>query len=148
MPLTYRYVPYHKGDNEWLAEPANCNEEGWDEAWALLKGDCPHHIHITEEIYNNQEYGEIPDWIEITIQDEYLLQYKMARGIIRSLENAQGIVYMRGFDIDISPEWGGWGFKKLEITDSGGYVTIGAKHSAGEEIEVDVSEQLTHALGG
>ena len=36
MPLTYRYVPMHKGDNEWLADPKNCNEEGWDEAWDLL----------------------------------------------------------------------------------------------------------------
>ena len=147
MPLTYRYMYYHKGDNEWLANPANCNEEGWDEMWADLKAKCPHHIHITEEIYNNQEYGEIPEWIDVTINDDYILQYKMARGIIKSLDGAQGIVFMRGFDIALSEEWGGWGYRKLEINDGGGYLNIGAKH-ASEELEIDVSEQLTHALGG
>lgn len=147
MPLTYRYVSYHKGDNEWLANPASCDDEGWDEAWDKLKADCPHHIHITEGIYNNAEYGEIPDWVDITINDEYILQYKMSRGIIKSLDGAQAIVFHLGFDVVLSSEWGGWGYKKLEICDGSAYVNIGAKH-ASEELEIDISEQLTHALGG
>ena len=146
MALTYRYMPMHHGDNEWLSNPSACNDEGWDEAWADLKESCPHHIHFTEDMYNNTEYGEVPQWVDITIKDEHLLEYKMARGIIKSLNSAQAVVFHLGFDVVLSSDWGGWGYKKLEICDGSAYVNIGAKH-ASEELEIDISEQLTHAIG-
>jgi hypothetical protein len=149
MALTYRYVYIHKGDNEWLANPANCDEEGWDEAWDILKEGCPHHIDITEEIYNNQEYGEIPNWIDITIKDEGVLPLKMARTIVNDIDGATSInfAYSKFIDVTVSPEWGVMSRVCLEVgTQNSAWVVFSSKHG-NEEVEVSISEQFRHALG-
>jgi hypothetical protein len=149
MPITYRYVYMHNGDNEWLANPANCDEEGWDEAWDMLKEGCTHHIDITEEIYNNQEYGEIPNWIDVTIKDEGVLPLKLARNLVNGIDGATSInfLYSKYIEVVVSPEWGGMNRVCLEVgTQGSAWVLFSAKH-AGEEVEVSISEQLRHALG-
>ena len=149
MPLTYRYVYFHHGDNEWLADPAHCNDEGWDEAWDKLKDGCPHHISITEEMYNNAEYGEIPEWIEVTIKDEGILALKLARTLVGCVEGATSMSfrYSKYTEVAVSPEWGGIGGACLEVgTNGSAWVTFYSKHS-NEEVELGITEQFIHALG-
>ena len=57
-----RYMYLHRGDNAWLSEPppADDTTEEWQRAWEELKATCPHQIEFTEEMYANDEYGEVP----------------------------------------------------------------------------------------
>jgi hypothetical protein len=149
MPITYRYVYIHHGDNEWLSNPANCNDEGWDEAWDKLKEGCSHHIEISEELYNNQEYGEIPELIDVTIKDEGVLPLKLARTLIGGIDGATSInfAYSKYIEVVVSPEWGNFNRVCLEVgAQNSAWVLFTAKHG-GEEVEVNISEQFRHALG-
>lgn len=148
MPNTRRYMPFHSRDNEWLAgdPPTDDTLEEWNEQWELLKQDCPHQIEFSEDMYCNSEYAELPVWIDVTIKDEYILPMKMARGVIKSIEGAQSIVFHLGIDCGIEDGWGGIGHEEIAITDSGAYVTLSSKHSS-EEVDVDVSEQFNQAIG-
>jgi len=148
MPNIRRYMPFHSGENEWLADPLNreSDPDGWDSAWELVKQDCPHQIEFSEDMYTNSEYSDLPKWIDVTIKDEYILQYKMARGVIKSIDSAQSIVFSVGVDCYADDGWGGIGHEEISITPTGAWVTITAKHS-NEEVEVDVSEQFNQAIG-
>ena len=149
MPNIRQYRYLHKGDNEWLSEPPEADmQEEWDEAWGLIKADNIGDLKIefTEDMYTNSEYNGVPDWVDVHIRDEMILQYKMARGIIKSLEGAQAIVFTSGFDTDVEKGWGGIGYERLSISAESAYVTLCAKHSS-EEVEVDVSEQFNQAIG-
>ena len=148
MPNKRRYMYMHRGDNEWLAEPppADDTTEEWQRAWEELKTKCPHQIEFTEEMYANDEYGEVPDWIDVTLHDEGVLAFKMARGVINGLNGATSVVFNRHYDITISEEWGGWDFNRLEIYEGGACITFRGKHSSAE-VEVNITEQFNQAIG-
>jgi hypothetical protein len=97
-------------------------------------------------MYCNSEFSELPVWIDVTITDDFVLEYKMARGLIRSLQWAQSIVYHLGIDCDIEDGWGGIGHQEIAITDGGAYITIRSKHSS-EDVEVSITEQFNQAIG-
>jgi hypothetical protein len=129
----------HRGDNEELLDD--------EQALKDLEKKTNRSIEITEEIYNNAEYGEIPDWIDVTIKDEGVLPFKMARGVIKALDGASAITFEKFFDINVSEEWGGYFRPRLEIFgDRGVYVAFNAKH-ASEEIEVDISSFFNQTIG-
>jgi len=149
MPDIRRYICFYHDNNEWLAgqPPTDLKELGeWHIEWAKLRKDCEHHIEITEEVYSNSEDSPLPDWIDIEIADEMVLDFKMAVGVIKSLRGAHAISFDRGFTVEVSPEWGAIGFSRLYITAGGGYVTI-ASDSSSEEVELSVGEQLNKVLG-
>jgi hypothetical protein len=137
----------HNGDNEWLSSPPQDDSlEGWNQAWEELKTKCPHQIEFTEDMYCNAEYGEIPDWVDITIHDEGVLAFKMARGVIGGIAGATSVVFNRHYDLDVSQEWGGFDYNRLEVFDGSAYLTFRAKHSS-DEVEVNITEQFNQAIG-
>lgn len=143
----YRYL--HHGDNEWLADTeneANYKDDEWNEAWELLKQEAEgHQIEFTEDMYINSEYESVPEWVNVTIKDDTILQYKMARGIIQSLNGAHSIVFFAGIDCYTSDDFQ-IGHEEIAITEGGAYVTLRAKHSS-DEIELNISEQFNQAIG-
>jgi hypothetical protein len=148
MPNSRQYRYLHKGDNEWLSEPPTDDTlEDWNEAWEMLKQEAQgHQVEFTEDMYSNSEYADIPEFINVTIKDDMVLQFKMARGVIKSLEDAHYIVFLRGIDCYTDDGWGNIGAERISISSTGAWVTICAKHSS-EEVEVDVSEQFNQAIG-
>jgi hypothetical protein len=149
MPNIRQYRYLHKGDNEFLSEPPESGQEDdWNTAWAEIKqdniGDLK--IEFTEDMYTNSEYGEMPEWVNITINDSGVLPFKMARGIIGSLDGAKGIVFHSHFSVDMSSEWGGWSYCRLEVGETGAYLTVCAKHSS-DELELNITEQFNQAIG-
>ena len=148
MPNKRRYMPFHSGDNEWLADPLNrdADPDEWDSAWELVKQDCPHQIEFSEDMYTTSEYSDLPKWIDVTIKDEYLLAMKMARGVVKAIDGAQSIVFHLGIDCHTDDGWGNISHEEIAITDGGAYITLNSKHSS-EQVEVDVSEQFNQAIG-
>jgi hypothetical protein len=151
MPNSRQYRYLHKGENEWLSEPPNnpteADQEAWDEEWKAINLESGGiKVEFTEDMYNNSEYADIPEFINVTIKDDMILQFKMARGVIRAIESAQSIVFSAGVDCYTDDGWGGIGHEEISITPTGAWVTITAKHSS-EEVEVDVSEQFNQAIG-
>jgi hypothetical protein len=143
-----RYLYLHKGDNEWLAcdPPTDDSLEEWNNAWEELKAKCPHEIEITEDMYANDEYGDLPEWVDVTIDDEGVLAFKMARGVIGGLKGARSVVFDRHYDLDVSEEWGGWDYTRLEVFEGGAFLTFRGKHSSAE-VEVNITEQFNQAIG-
>ena len=148
MPNTRRYMPFHSRENEWLAGEAPTDDtlEEWNEQWKLLKQDCPHQIEFSEDMYNSSEWSDLPVWIDVTIKDEYILQYKMARGVIKAIDGAQSVVFHLGIDCSVEEGWGNISHEEIAITNSGAYITLNSKHSS-EQVEVDVSQQFNQAIG-
>jgi hypothetical protein len=151
MPNTRQYRYLHKGDNEWLSEPpvdpSEADQEAWAKEWEAINDEAKGiKVEFTEDMYVNSEHGETPEWINITINDSGVLPFKMARGIIDALDGAKGIVFHSHFSVDVSDEWGGWSYCRLEIGESGAYLTIHSKHSS-EEIELNITEQFNQAIG-
>ena len=138
----------HKGDNEWLAcdRPTDDTAGEWDEMWADLKKDCPHEIEITDEMHASEEYGEMPEWVDVTIHDEGVLAFKMARGVVDGIAGARSVTFDRHFDLDVAPKWGGWGYTRLEVFEGSAYLTFRGKHSS-EEVEVNITKQFNQAIG-
>ena len=143
-----RYLYLHRGDNEWLASdpPTDDSLEEWNQEHEKLKAECPHEIEFSEEMYCNDEYGETPEWTDITLHDEGVLAFKMARSVIGGLKGARSVTFDRHFDLDVSEEWGGWGYARLEIYEGSAYVTFRGKHSS-DEVEVNIAEQFNQAIG-
>lgn len=147
MPSTRQYRYLHKGGNEWLANDANVLEEGWQDDWEELKKETPHPIEFTEYMYANDEYFELPEWVNVTITDEHILELKLARGILKSLPTASSINFgYSGADIEISKDFGGIGRIELGVTASGAYIIIHEKHSSGS-MELYISQQFNQAIG-
>ena len=143
-----RYIYMHRGDNEWLADdpPTDDSLEEWNNAWEKLKKECPHEIEITDNMHASEEYGETPEWIDVTLHDEGVLAFKMARSVIGGLAGARSVTFDRHFDLDVSPEWGGWEYNRLEVYEGGAFITFRAKHSS-DEVEVNIAEQFNQAIG-
>lgn len=148
MPNKRRYMPFHSRDNEWLASgpPTDDSLEEWNEQWEDIRKECPHQIEFSEDMYTTSEYSDLPKWIDVTIKDDYILQYKMARGVIKSIDGAQSIVFHLGIDCSVEDGWGNISHEEIAITDGGAYITLNSKHSS-EQVEVDVSEQFNQAIG-
>jgi hypothetical protein len=143
-----RYLYLHRCANEWLASdpPTDDSLEEWNQAWEELKADCPHEIEITEDIYVSSEFGEAPDWVDVTLHDEGVLAFKMTRSVICGLHGARSVTFDRHFDLDVSKEWGGWEAQRLEVYDGAVYVTFRGSHS-NEEVEVNITEQFNQTIG-
>ena len=148
MPSTRRFMDLYRGDNEWLAQPppADDTTEEWERAWEELKANCPHQIEFTEEMYNNQEYGEKPEWIDVTLRDDCVLVFKMARGVIKAID-ANSITYAdsKYFVVNVSNDFR-YGFAKLHLHEDRAYVTVYHK-DGNEEVEVDITEFFNQAIG-
>jgi hypothetical protein len=151
MPNIRQYRYLHKGENEWLSappvNPTEADQEAWDADWEEIIKEHPDiKIDFTENMYTTSEYADIPEFINVTIKDEHILQYKMARGVIKSIENAKAIVFSVGIDCYTDDGWGGIGNERISISPTGAWVTISPKHGS-DEVEVDVSEQFNQAIG-
>lgn len=156
MSNTVQYRYFHKGDNEWLADPSNGNSDDpeWQRAWEEINEEnkkAGHEgvkIEFTEDMYMNSEYGDTPEWVNVEIKDSGVLPFKMARGIVKgqTLDGLRSMIFTHHFDVDVSSEWGGWSNTRLEIYDGGAYLTLCAKHST-EEIELNITEQFNQAIG-
>jgi len=153
MPNTRQYRYLHNGENEWVADGTNENDQEWQEARGQLDQDNKNagfgdiHVEFTEDMYTNSEHSEIPEWVNVTIHDSGVLPFKMARGVIGALDGVKGVVFHSHFSVDVSSEWGGWSYCRLEVGDTGGaYLTICAKHSS-EELELNITEQFNQAIG-
>jgi len=147
MPNTIQYRYFHHNNNEWLADDTNKDDEEWQEAWALVNQEASGvKVEFTEDMYTNSEYSDLPDYINVTIKDDMILQYKMARGIIKSLDGATSIVFNTGIDCYTDDGWGNIGSERISIGATGAWVTINPKHGS-DEVEVDVSEQFNQAIG-
>jgi hypothetical protein len=153
MPNTRQYRYLHKGENEWLSEPppadaSEADKEAWVKDWEVIKEEANGaHVEFTEDMFVNNEHGELPEWINVTINDSGVLPFKMARGIVGALDGALGIVFRTHFDVELSEEWGGWSYCRLEVGDTyGAYLTIKAKHCS-DELELNITEQFNQAIG-
>ena len=149
-----QYRDFHRDDNEWLSQPITNPDEldDYREAWNIIHeenekaGFKDIQIEFSEDIYNNQEYGDIPQWIVVKLYDEGVLPFKMARSILSSLDGARSIVFGSHFEVIMDSGWGGYSFTRLEVYEGGAYITVGAKHS-NEEIELNITEQFNQAIG-
>jgi hypothetical protein len=147
----YRYL--HRGDNDFLSQPLppDATEEDaklYNEQWAEINADNTPDIKVefTEELYSNSEWNDLPEWVNVTIDDSGVLPFKMARGILGALDGARGIVFHGHFSVDMPSDWGGWSYCRLEVSSGGAYLTIVAKHSS-DEIELNITEQFNQATG-
>jgi hypothetical protein len=151
MPNIRQYRYLHKGENEWLSappvNPTEADQEAWDADWEEIIKEHPDiKVEFTEDMFTNSEHADIPEFINVTIKDEYILQYKMARGVVKASEGMGYIVFMVGIDCYTDDGWGNISAERISISPSGAWITICAKHSS-EEVEVDVSEQFNQAIG-
>lgn len=147
MPNIRQYRYLHKGENEWLDDAgSNGSDEEWQQAWQELKNETPYPIEFTEDMYINDEYSDTPIWVNVEIDDSGVLPFKMARGILGALDGAKSVVFHSHFSVDISSEWGGWSYCRLEVAEGSAYLTVVAKHSS-MELEVNITEQFNQAIG-
>ena len=149
MPSTFQYRYFHKGDNEWLADapPTDASLDDWNEAWEMVRQEANGaQVVFTEDMYCNSEYSDLPEYINVTLKDEMVLQFKMARGVIKGIDSAQSIVFSQGIDCYTDDGWGGIGHEEISITPTGAWATITAKHS-NETVEVNITEQFNQAIG-
>lgn len=153
MPNTRQYRYLHKGENEWLSEPpTNPSEEdlkAWEAEWKTINEESKGlKVEFTEDMYCNSEYGETPEWVNITIRDSGVLPFKMARGIIKSnaMQGLRDMCFTHHYDVEVSEDWGGWDYTRLQIYEGGAYLTICARHSS-EEVEINITEQFNQAIG-
>jgi hypothetical protein len=128
----------HRGENEELVGSPELKQ---------LEEKVGYPIEITEEIYNNQEHGELPEWIDVTLKDEGVLPFKMARGVINTLEGASSISFDKLFDVQTDPQWGAPFNARLEIFNRQGiYIVFNAKHHY-EEIELCITDFFNDTIG-
>lgn len=152
MPNIRQYRYLHKGENEWLSDPppsdaSESDKEAWAKEWEVINEEAKGApVHFTEDMFINSEYGETPEWLNVTIHDSGVLPFKMVRGLLGALDGARGIVFQSHFEVDVSEDWGGWSYCRLEVGIGHAYLTICAKHSS-EELELNITEQFNQAIG-
>lgn len=106
---------------------------------------------VSEEIYSNVEYGEVPDWVELTINDTAVLTFKLVANLIKSIDGCDRIKMCvqanSGPQFAVKTEWGSYPWAMLYITKGRGvYLEIGI-HNVRESYEVDVTEQFYQSIG-
>ena len=144
-----RYISMWRDDNEWLAGPPPTDPEelkDWNNAWGELRQNCDCPIEITDCIYTNQEHGETPEWIDVTIFDEGVLPFKMGRGVAESIEGVSRVGFRQFFKIDLPPKWRP-SYTVLEIYKNSGVGIRLPMDDGYEEIEVSITEQFNQAIG-
>ena len=145
-----RYISIWHDDNEWLASdpPTDPQELGeWHIAWAKLRKDCDWPIQLTDEIYNNQEDRTVPDWIDVTLHDEGVMHFKIARGVLNSIEGVESISFARRFfDVELPKDWKPYHIS-LVLYNTGGVGIIARMEDGYEEVEVNITEQFNQAIG-
>ena len=105
------------------------------------------HPCIEGEIYNNQEYGDTPAWIKVTLKDEGVLMMKMARGLVIDIQDFHAIQLQPNcLDISVSEDWGGYSDAHLKVYARQAWINFFAKHS-NEMLEVNVTDQFNQAIG-
>ena len=138
MPSKRSYYYHGSFDNEVSENEVKMKE-------LEKEAGCP--IEVTEDMYTNTEYGEVPEWVEVTIEDEGVLPLRLARTMAGTIDGCSSIAMRKYFDVEVSKEWGGWSNPKLHISIGGGvYLEFYAKHSS-ETAEVNVTEQFNQAIG-
>ena len=106
---------------------------------------------VTDDIYSNAEYGEVPDWIELTINDTAVLTFKFVANLIKSIDGCDSITMKEIWNGEnqfaLKTEWGNHPWAKLYITKgSGVYLEIGI-HNVNESYELDVKKQFFQSIG-
>lgn len=144
-----RYLSQWKDDNEWLAgepptDPQDLGE--WHIEWAKRRKDCDWHIEITDSIYSNQEDGDTPEWIDITLKDEGVLPFKMGKGVAESIEGVNCISFNHFFEVELPEDWSA-AFATVEIYKTGGVNVRICMGDGYEEVEVGITEQFNQAIG-
>ena len=105
------------------------------------------HPCIEGEMYNSQEYGDSPAWVEVTLKDEGVLMMKMARGLVNDFEDFHAIqLRPTCLEITVSEDWGGYSDAHLKIYARQAWINFYAKHS-NEMLEVNVTDQFNQAIG-
>lgn len=138
MPSKKRYYYYGSFDDEVLEDDAKMQ---------ALEKEVGYPITVSEDMYNSAEYGEIPEWVDVTIADEGVLPLRMARNMAGVIDGCRSIVMSKYFDIEVSKEWGGFQYERLEILHRGGtYIEFHASNGS-EVVEVNITEQFNQAIG-
>ena len=106
---------------------------------------------VTDDIYSNAEYGEVPDWIELTINDTAVLTFKLVANLIKSIDGCDSITMCvtanSGPQFAVKTEWGSYPWATLYITKGRGvYLEIGL-HNVSESYELNVTEQFFQSIG-
>ena len=147
MPSTLRYYNAHcelgEKMNELLGETdvlirTHAEEIGCD-------------FVVTDDIYSNAEYGEVPDWIELTINDTAVLTFKFVANLIKSIDGCDSITMKEIWNGEnqfaLKTEWGNHQWATLYITKGRGvYLEIGI-HNVNESYELNVTEQFFQSIG-
>ena len=144
-----RYMSIWKGDNEWLGDkpPTDPKELGeWHIEWAKLRKDCDWQIEMTDEFYTNQEEGDTPEWVDLTLKDEGVIHFKMARGVAEAMEGVNCISFNQFFEVDLPEDWH-MSFATVEIYKSGGVNLRISMRDGYEEVEVNITNQFNEAIG-
>ena len=105
---------------------------------------------VTEDIYSNAEYGEVPDWVELTINDTAVLTFKFVANLIKSIDGCDSITMKEIWNGEnqfaLKTEWGNHQWATLYITKGRGvYLEIGI-HNVNESYELDVTEQFFQSI--
>lgn len=106
---------------------------------------------VTEDIYSNAEYGEVPDWVELTINDTAVLKFKFVANLIKSIDGCDSITMKEIWNGEnqfaLKTEWGNHPWATLYITKGRGvYLEIGIPN-VNESYELDVTEQFFQSIG-
>jgi hypothetical protein len=106
---------------------------------------------VTEDMYSSAEYGEVPDWVELTINDTAVLTFKLVANLIKSIDGCDSIKMCvqanSGPQFAVKQEWGSYPWAMISITKGRGvYLEIGI-HNVRETYEVDVTEQFYQSIG-
>jgi hypothetical protein len=106
---------------------------------------------VTDDIYSNAEYGEVPDWIELTINDTAVLTFKLVANLIKSIDGCDSITMCvtanSGPQFAVKTEWGSYPWATLYITKGRGiYLNVGI-HNVSESYELNVTEQFFQSIG-
>jgi hypothetical protein len=106
---------------------------------------------VTDDIYSNAEYGEVPDWIELTINDTAVLTFKLVANLIKSIDGCDSITMCvtanSGPQFAVKTEWGSYPWATLYITKGRGvYLNVGI-HNVSESYELNVTEQFYQSIG-
>jgi hypothetical protein len=106
---------------------------------------------VTDDIFSNAEYGEVPDWVELTINDTSVLTFKFVANIIKSIDGCDNITmkeYWNGEkQFDVKTEWGKHPWVKLYITNNKSACLEIGIHNVSESYELDVTEQFFQSIG-
>jgi len=106
---------------------------------------------VTEDMYSSAEYGEVPDWVELTINDTAVLTFKLVANLVKSIDGCDSIKMCitanSGPHFSVKTEWGSYPWAIIYITKGRGvYLEIGL-HNVNESYELAVTDQFFQSIG-